>query len=204
MSLDKIREKKKSKMRNRLIFRSVILAVLIGAVIFSLVTNAQKDNTVYGVGDKAPDFKLQQINENNELETVQLSDFEGKGIMLNFWATYCEPCEAEMPYMEKLYPEYKDKGIEIIAVNLDLTELVVDRFIDKHHLTFPIPHDTKGQVTDQYKIGPIPTTYFINPEGIIVEKIERALTLENLEGYFQEILPEWCYKFVIIMGDLNG
>jgi len=190
MSLDKIREKKKTKMRNRLIFRSVVLAILIGAVVFSLVTNAQRDNTIYKVGDKAPDFKLQQINKNNELETVQLSDFEGKGIMLNFWATFCEPCEAEMPYMEELYPKYKEQGIEIIAVNLDLTELVVDRFIDKHNLTFPIPHDKKSQVTDQYKIGPIPTTYFINPEGIIVEKIERALTLENLEGYFQEILPE--------------
>ncbi|HLQ97824.1 MAG TPA: thiol-disulfide oxidoreductase ResA [Candidatus Dormibacteraeota bacterium] len=190
MSLDKIREKKKSKIRNRLIFRSVILAVLIGAVVFSLVTNAQKDKTIYKVGDEAPDFKLTQINKNNELETVQLSDYRGKGVMLNFWATFCEPCEAEMPYMEKLYPKYKDLGIEIIAVNLDLTELVVDRFIDKHDLTFPIPHDKKSQVTDLYKIGPIPTTYFINPEGIIVEKIEQALTLEHLEGYFQEILPE--------------
>ncbi len=190
MSLDKIREKKKSKIRNRLIFRSVILAVLIGAVVFSLVTNAQKDNTIYKVGDEAPDFKLQQINTNNELETIQLSDYEGKGVMLNFWATFCAPCEAEMPYMEKLYPEYKDRGIEIIAVSLDANQLVVDRFVDKHNLTFPIPHDTKSQVTDLYKIGPIPTTYFIDPEGIIVEKIEGALTLERLEGYFQEILPE--------------
>lgn len=190
MSLDKIREKKKSKIRNRLIFRSAILAILIGAVVFSLVTNAQKDQTIYNVGDEAPDFKLQQINKNNELETIQLSDFKGKGIMLNFWATFCKPCEEEMPYMEKLYPAYKDKGIEIIAVNLDANELVVDRFIDKYDLTFPIPYDAKSQVTDLYKIRPIPTTYFINPEGIIVEKIERALTLEHLEGYFQDILPE--------------
>src|SRR5699024_3640865 len=84
MSLDKIREKKKSKIRNRLIFRSVILAVLIGAVVFSLVTNAQKDKTIYKVGDEAPDFKLTQINKNNELETVQLSDYRGKGVMLNW------------------------------------------------------------------------------------------------------------------------
>lgn len=190
MSLDKIRQKKKTKIRNRLIFRSAILAILIGAVIFSLVTNAQKDNTIYKVGDEAPDFELQQINENNELETIQLSDFKGKGVMLNFWATFCAPCEAEMPYMEKLYPEYKDKGIEIIAVSLDATELVVDRFIDKYDLTFPIPHDKRGQVTDLYKIGPIPTTYFISPEGVIVEKIEQALTLDKLEDYFEQILPE--------------
>lgn len=190
MSLEKVRKNKKTRIRNRLIFRSVILATLIAAVVFSLVTNAKKDNTIYKVGDEAPDFKLQQVNENNEVEEIQLSDYKGKGIMLNFWATFCKPCEAEMPYMEKLYPEYKEQGIEIIAVSLDSTELVIDRFIDKYDLTFPVPYDKKGQVSDLYKIGPIPTTYFIDPEGIIVEKIEGALTLERLEAYFNEILPE--------------
>ena len=70
--------------------------------------------------------------------SVQLSDLEGKGVMLNFWGTWCKPCEAEMPYMETLYPEYNDKGIEIVAVSLDSTELVINRFIDKHDLTFPV------------------------------------------------------------------
>lgn len=190
MSLKEVRENKKNKMRKRLIFRSVILAVLIGAVVFALVTNAKKDNTIYKVGDKAPDFELQQISKNNELETIKLSDLKGKGVMLNFWATFCKPCEAEMPYMEELYPEYKDKGIEIVAVSLDATELVVHRFIDKYDLTFPIPHDTKGQVSDLYKVGPIPSTFFINPDGEIVEKIEGALTLDKLEGYFKEIQPK--------------
>ena len=190
MSLNKIREKKKSKIRNRLIFRSVILAVLISAVVFALVTNANKDKTIYKIGDKAPDFELSQVNKNNELEKIQLSDYAGKGVMLNFWATFCKPCEAEMPYMEELYPEYNEKGIEIIAVSLDSTELVVNRFIDKYDLTFPIPYDAKGQVSDLYTIGPIPTTYFISPEGVIVDKVEGALSLERLEEYFKEIQPD--------------
>lgn len=190
MSLEHVREKKKTRIRNRLIFRSVILAILIAAVIFSLVTNANKDNTIYKVGDQAPEFELQQVNQYNELEKVKLSDYKGKGVMLNFWATFCKPCEEEMPFMQELYPFYKEQGIEIIAVSLDSTELVIDRFIDKYQLTFPVPYDKKGQVSDQYKIGPIPTTYFINPEGVIVEKVEGALSLEKLEAYFQEILPE--------------
>lgn len=188
--MEEVRQKKKAKIRNRLIFRSVVLAVLIAALVFALVKNANNDNTIYKVGDEAPDFKLQQVNENNELEEVQLSDYKGKGVMLNFWATFCKPCEAEMPYMEELYPTYKEQGIEIIAVSLDSTKLVIDRFIDKYDLTFPIPYDKRGQVSDLYKIGPIPTTYFINPEGVIVEKIEGALTLERLETYFKEIRPE--------------
>src|SRR5699024_1852113 len=104
---------------------------------------------------------LSQINHNNDLESIQLSDLKGKGVMLNFWATFCKPCESEMPYMEELYADYKDKGIEILAVNLAESELSVNRFIDKYDLSFPVPHDTKGVVSDLYKVGPIPTSYFI-------------------------------------------
>ncbi|MFD1849698.1 thiol-disulfide oxidoreductase ResA [Oceanobacillus bengalensis] len=190
MSLDQIKKQKKGKKRNRLIFRSAILIVLLGAVIFALVSNLQADNKVYSIGDKAPDFQLQQINKNSELETVQLSDLEGKGVMLNFWATWCKPCEAEMPYMQELYPEYKEKGVEIVAVSLDSTELVVDRFIDKYDLTFPIPYDKSGEVRDLYKVGPIPSTFFINPDGEIEEMVSGALSLERLEGYLQDIQPD--------------
>lgn len=110
--------------------------------------------------------------------------------MLNFWGTWCKPCEREMPYMQELYGEYKDKGIEIVAVSLDSTELVVDRFVDRHNLTFPVPHDTTEEVRDLYKVGPLPSTFFINPDGEIVEYVEGALTLESLEGHLQNILPE--------------
>lgn len=110
--------------------------------------------------------------------------------MLNFWGTWCKPCEAEMPYMETLYPKYHDKGIEILAVSLDNTELVINRFIDKHDLTFPVLHDTTGEIRDLYKVGPIPSTFFIGPDGKIKEVVNGALTLEKLERSLQNILPE--------------
>ena len=190
MSLEETKKKKKNKRKNRLIFRTSILIVMVGAIIFALVSNIQADKTIYQVGDEAPDFELKQINKNNELETIRLSDFKGQGIMLNFWGTWCKPCEDEMPYMQALYPEYKEKGIEIIAVSLDNTELVVDRFIDKYDLTFPIPHDKTGEVRDLYKIGPIPSSIFINPDGKIQRVVNGALSLESLESYFKEILPK--------------
>ncbi|MFS0672709.1 thiol-disulfide oxidoreductase ResA [Ornithinibacillus sp. 179-J 7C1 HS] len=189
MKIEQAKLNKKNKRRNRLIFRSVILALLLLAVVYALVTNITADRTIYRAGDMAPDFQLNQVNNHNELETVRLSDYKGKGVMLNFWGTWCEPCEAEMPYMQSLYPEYKEKGVEIIAVSLDATEFVVDKFIDKYNLTFPIPHDTKDQVRDLYKIGPIPSTFFISPEGEIVEIVEGALTLERLESYLKQIQP---------------
>ncbi|GFZ92473.1 thiol-disulfide oxidoreductase ResA [Compostibacillus humi] len=190
MSLEETKRKKKNKRKNRLIFRTSILIVMVGAIIFALVSNIQADKTIYQVGDEAPDFELKQINKNNELETIRLSDFKGQGVMLNFWGTWCKPCEEEMPYMQELYPEYKEKGIEIIAVSLDSTELVVNRFIDKYDLTFPIPHDKTGEVRDLYKIGPIPSSIFINPNGKIQRVVNGALSLESLETYFKEILPK--------------
>ena len=189
MSIEKAKERKQRKKRNRLIYRGVILAILAGALIFAIVSNLQKDQTVYREGDPAPDFQLQQINHNNDLDTVRLSDYEGRGVMLNFWGTWCKPCEAEMPYMQELYPEYKEKGVEIIAVSLDKTELVVQRFIDRYDLTFPVPHDVTEEIRDLYKVGPIPSTFFINPDGEIERVVSGALTLELLEGFLNEITP---------------
>lgn len=190
MRIEEARDKKRPKKKKQWMFRLVVLIVLVGAVGFAFVTNAQKDKTIYNIGDDAPDFQLQQINENNEVETIQLSDLKGKGVMLNFWATYCKPCEKEMPYMEELYPKYKEQGLEIVALSLDATEPVIHQFINKYDLTFPVVHDNKGQIMDLYKIGPIPSTYFISPEGKIVEKVEGTLTLERLEESFKQILPD--------------
>lgn len=189
MTLKEARNKKRSKMKKRYIFRASVLVLLLAAVIYALAANVMKDKQVYSVGDEAPDFQLQQINERNEMETIRLSDLRGKGVMLNFWATYCKPCEDEMPFMESLYPNYQD-DIEIVAVNLDDNELVIHRFLDNYELTFPVVHDKTSEVMDEYNIGPIPSTFFIDENGVIVEYVKGAITLQSLEGYFQQIQPK--------------
>lgn len=188
MSLDKVREKKQSKMKRRFFYRLAVLVILIGALVFALIANSNQDKEIYRAGDEAPDFEMKQINKHNELESIRLSELRGKGVMLNFWGTFCPPCEAEMPYMESLYPEYKDE-IEIVAVSLDNSELVIDRFIDKHDLSFPVTHDTSNDVLDLYKVKPLPTTFFIDKDGVIVEKVEGGLTLERLQDHFETIKP---------------
>ncbi|MEW9674681.1 thiol-disulfide oxidoreductase ResA [Lentibacillus sp. L22] len=190
MTEKKQRPDKTKKKRNRLIFRSVILAILVVAVGYALISNLTEDNAKVAKGDDAPDFKLNQVNDSNNLQSVQLSDLKGKGVMLNFWATYCDPCKAEMPYMEKLYPKYKERGVEIVAVSLDATQLVIDKFINKYDLTFPVLHDTKNQVLDQYGVEPLPSTFFINPDGKVEEVVEGALTLDTLEDHLKKIEPK--------------
>ncbi|SDJ13130.1 AhpC/TSA family protein [Alteribacillus bidgolensis] len=86
-------------------------------------------------GDIEPNFQLETL----EGETVELNDYRGQSVFLNFWGTYYPPCEEEMPYMENQYQEYKDKGVEILAVNVGESELAVERFVDRHPLSFPTP-----------------------------------------------------------------
>lgn len=188
MALDEARKKKHNRMKKRFFYRTAVLIVLVGAVVYALIANLNQDKEIYRAGDAAPDFELTQINKYNEEESIRLSDLEGKGVMLNFWGTFCPPCEAEMPYMESLYPKYAD-DIEIVAVNLDNSELVIHRFIDKHDLTFPVVHDKNRDVLDLYKVKPLPSTFFIDAEGMIVDKVEGALSLERLEEHFQAIQP---------------
>ncbi|SDJ66624.1 thiol-disulfide oxidoreductase ResA [Sediminibacillus albus] len=186
--VEEAKQRKNKKKKMRLVFRSSILLVLLAAVVFVLVSNFNKDKTVIGVGADAPNFKLQQMNgDGGELA---LDDLKGKGVMLNFWATYCGPCKDEMPYMESLYPEYKEKGVEILAVSLDSTDLVVDRFIDDYELSFPIVRDNGGQVLELYDVGELPSTLFINENGEVVEKVSGPLSLDRLEGYLQQIVPQ--------------
>ncbi|WP_018934513.1 thiol-disulfide oxidoreductase ResA [Gracilibacillus lacisalsi] len=187
------KQKKQVKKRNRFIFRSAILVVLFGALVFAIVSNlTAEEEAAVDIKEQAPDFQLDRVaNNEDEVESsLQLSDLEGKGVMLNFWATYCEPCEREMPYMEELYPKYKEQGVEIVAVSVDATELVIDKFVDHYNLSFPILHDKDSQVLDAYGIRPLPTTYFIDENGVVVDRVLGELSLERLEGYLQEIVPK--------------
>lgn len=111
----------------------------------------------------APDFEVTTLDG----EQVRLSDYRGSRVMLNFWATWCPPCRAEMPDMEKLYGK---EDITILGVNMTSTESseeVVHEFVDEFGLTFPILLDESSDLTSQYKIAAYPTTYMIDSEGRI-------------------------------------
>ncbi|MDL4839671.1 peroxiredoxin family protein [Aquibacillus rhizosphaerae] len=135
------------------------------------------------VGNLAPDFKLQTLNG----ETVKLSDFRGRRVMLNFWATWCPPCRAEMPDMEKFYQE---KDVTILAVNLTETEASmqdVHDFVEEFGLTFPILLDKKIEVATTYQIRPIPTSYMIDSNGIIRYQVFGALNYEMMVSEFENM-----------------
>ncbi|WP_121615722.1 peroxiredoxin family protein [Virgibacillus halodenitrificans] len=151
----------------------------------AMVNTSQTEKALEGteIGDTAPDFELVSTNE----EKVKLSDYRGKKVMLNFWATWCPPCREEIPAMQNFYDE---KEIVILAVNLTQTEAkkqdVVD-FMEKHRVTFPVLLDEASDVSNKYRIQPIPTTYMIDSQGKIRFKAYGAMTYEQMVSEFEKM-----------------
>ena len=111
-----------------------------------------------------------------------LGDLKGKAVFLNFWATWCGPCRAEMPSMEALYGKYKEKGLEILAVNCMEKEADVLAFMESNGLSFPAALDLDGKVSGDYGIQAIPTTFLIDRNGNIVVRL-----VGSIDWYTSEV-----------------
>jgi len=156
-------------------FQSLILIVLILVGIGIIVLLQLKDSSfnpwgkpLLGKGVPAPNFTFPGLDG----KKVSLADFKGKVVLLNIWATWCAPCVAEMPSMEKLYQELKDEGFEILAVSVDESGAeAVSPFMEKHKLSFPVLLDTRGEIKNLYQTTGIPESFIVDKNGIILEKI---------------------------------
>jgi peroxiredoxin len=97
---------------------------------------------------------------------VALSSFKGRVVFLNFWATWCKPCEEEMPAMERLYQRFKDRGLIVLAISEDAAGGdVVSQYVKKHNLSFPVGLDPKMSVAGLYGVWAIPSTFIIDKNG---------------------------------------
>ena len=117
----------------------------------------------------ARNFSLSLVSGTGE--NVSLDDLKGKVVFLNFWATWCPPCRDEMPSMESLYRRFKDKGLEILAVNLREEEALVTAFMRDYNLSFPALLDSNGRTGSAYGIQVIPTSFIIDREGNIILRL---------------------------------
>ncbi|MGE6612688.1 TlpA disulfide reductase family protein [Peribacillus sp. NPDC076916] len=166
------------------IIASVALLSLITVAIVQAMDNEPKGNDEKDalgglkIEAKAPNFSLKTLDG----KQVELSDYKGKKVMLNFWATWCPPCKKEMPDMEK-YAQQAGDDVVVLAVNID-PENDVQAFVEDNGITFTIPLDSqsaKNPVNERYRILSIPTTYFIDKKGIIRNKVISAMQLKDME-----------------------
>lgn len=170
-------------MRKKWLQVVILLGIVIvgGYVIIGGIVN--KDSGVLKVGDQAPDFTLTNLDG----QVVQLSDYRGQPIMLNFWGTFCEPCVTEMPLFQEYYERYYDEGLVVLGVNLDEPPVTVRRFVNKLELSFPILLD-KTVVSRQYGVRQYPTTFFINRDNVIERKVDILIDEQRLKPLVAQIL----------------
>lgn len=154
-------------MRNRCSRWLLLGPILIGSIVLSatVAREAWARDPRPVVGHLAPDFTLPNLQG----DPVRLSDFRGKkAVFINFWATWCPPCRVEMPTMEKAYREYKRKGLEILAVSIDVgPKSIVQNFMQEFELTFPALLDPEMKVLQLYRVPAIPASFLIDKQGII-------------------------------------
>lgn len=167
------------EMKNVISF--VVITCLITVAVFSF--GQKKELAVES--EEAVEFELQTLSG----ETVRLSDYEGKKVILNFWATWCPPCKAEMPHMQNFYAQYGE-DVEIIAVNLmsrDNGINAVKEFVEANELTFPIPLDVDDVYGKKYEVKTIPTSYIINTKGEAIQKIVGPMDESMMKSLVKDI-----------------
>jgi len=150
----------------------IFVAVTVLVIIISLKLNNSSfefsNQVSIESGTSAPDFTFPGLDG----KMVSLSDYKGKVVLVNIWATWCPPCVDEMPSMEKLYQKFKRKNFEILAVSIDEPGLkAVAPFMKKSSLTFPALIDSEGTIKTVYGITGIPESFIIDKQGILIKKI---------------------------------
>jgi len=127
----------------------------------------------------APNFTLSKLAG----QTLRLSDYHGKVVLLNFWASFCAPCLKEMPALESLWQDYREQGFVVLAIAADRGSIdPVRSFIETGNYSFPIPLDPDGSVRKQYEVMALPTTYLIGRDGRFTGRVLGAREWNSTQG----------------------
>jgi len=136
----------------------------------------------------APEFSLSTLDQ----QPIKLSDYKGKVVVLNFWATYCIPCRIEMPSLEKLSQKYQSNDVSVVAISLDEDkEKAIKMLVNKMNLTFPIA--LNGQASgDDYHVSVLPVTYIIGKDGLLLGRVvgDRDWASEEADELMKVVLSE--------------
>lgn len=164
----------------------ILLVMIVGMLaVVAWMSSDQNVSVSPKVGYHAPPFTLPKFPDN---QPISLADYQGKPVFINFWASWCPPCQAESPDLVKAYAKYGDK-IQFIGVNLTAQDSLTDvtAFIKKYGIMYPTALDTKGTVSQQYQTLGIPASFFVDRQGIIVEQYVGAISQQMLEEDLQKI-----------------
>jgi cytochrome c biogenesis protein CcmG/thiol:disulfide interchange protein DsbE len=169
---------------NKRLIAILVVILTAGLVITGCTAGAESSTAV--VGNAAPDFQLQNLDG----QSITLSSLKGKPVLINFWATWCGPCASEMPYLQKINNEWSDKGLVVLAINWGESASQVGQFLQANNLSLQVLLDTKKAAAEKYGVRAFPTTFFIDKDGIIREKIIGAFPNQAaIESRLSGIMP---------------
>ena len=162
----------------------IILAIVGGAAYWFWGNTSGSAAGGPAIGQPAIDFELKDLKG----QTVSLSSLKGKAVMINFWASWCPPCREEMPDIENAYKDYKDQGLVVLAVNIQEDNGTASDFVQKLGLTFPVVLDTAGNVSEKYHVYSLPTSYFIDRDGIVRDLNIGRMDRKTIDAKVKKIL----------------
>jgi peroxiredoxin len=137
------------------------------------------------VGNLASDFTLEALDGTE----VSLGEYRGMVVLLNFWATWCPSCRAEIPDIEEAYQARQDDGFVVLGVNVEETRESVAPFVEAMGMTYPVLLDEGGQVLKMYRAIGLPISVILDQEGVIRVRHVGVLTMGQLEDYLEQVLP---------------
>lgn len=161
--------------------------VLIVLVLALAACGGSGADTQIGIseGQRAPDFGLEMLDGTK----VSLSDYRGDVVLLNFWATWCEPCRAEIPAIEAVFQARQGEPFVVLGVNSQESREVIIPFVKEMGMTYPVLLDGTGRVTQTYRGPGLPMSLVLDREGVIRFRHAGVLTEAQLEGYLEKLLP---------------
>ncbi|MDG5787652.1 thiol-disulfide oxidoreductase ResA [Evansella sp. AB-P1] len=171
--------------RNRLIIRSMILLVMVAAIGYTFYNHFSEERGIVDRDDEAPNFILEDINGNQ----IELEQLRGQGVYLNFWQTYCVWCREKMQYLRDHYEEYKEKGVEIVAVNVDEGRGSVERHQERFNINYGLYLDRGSLVTNAYGVTSLPTVFLIDENGVVIEKQVGGKTENQVLASLDKLVP---------------
>jgi cytochrome c biogenesis protein CcmG/thiol:disulfide interchange protein DsbE len=181
--------KGKRKRRILIIFAVSLLNIGILTLIWTqLLTPATSSQSSTFIGHAAPNFSLSMLRPSNQQNTLALSDFKGKSIVLNFWASWCEPCQEEAPLMESTWKQVQEKNIVFLGIDYQESTPNAINFLQLYNITYPTVLDAHGLVANKYSVTSLPVTVFINQQGIVISKESQQLNAQLLASNLRLIM----------------
>ncbi len=185
---------RKNRGRRRILIFCVVSLLNVGLLAFlltQLLTPAPKTSVSDPlIGHHAPDFSLAMLGPSTGKNALSLSDFKGKSVVLNFWASWCAPCKDELPLLESTWKRMQAQGKDVVFLGIDFQEAnsAAASFLQQNGITYPAVLDANGSVALKYGITSLPDTIFIDWNGMVKSKVLQQLTAQALSSNLQLIL----------------